>query len=67
MELVMKMPDQDSPTSVLAFAIGMITGMAIGFVLWIAMDNFALLPAFVGVGLILGMVLQSAVDRRNHD
>ncbi len=59
----MRMPDQDSPMSVMAFAVGMVTGAVIGFVLWIATDTFALFPAFIGMGLVLGMVLQSAVDR----
>ena len=63
----MRMPDQDSPTSVMAFAVGMVTGALIGFVLWIATDTFALFPAFIGVGLVLGMVLQSAADRPNDN
>jgi len=59
--------DQNSSLSVIASAIGMIMGALIGFVLWIATDTFALFPAFLGVGLVLGMVLQSAVERRSGD
>ena len=59
--------DQNSPLSVIASAIGMMVGALIGFVLWIATDTFALFPAFLGVGLVLGMVLQSAVERRSGD
>ena len=63
----MEMPVKYSPASVLAFAVGMVTGMAIGFVLWIAADTFGVFPAFIGVGPVLGMVLQAAADRRNDD
>ena len=59
--------EQDSPLSVVAMAIGMIAGALIGFVLWIATDTFALFPAFLGVGLVLGMVLQSTMERRSGD
>jgi len=67
MEVDMRMPDQGSSASVTAFAVGMVTGVVIGFVLWIATDTFALFPAFIGVGLVLGTVLQSAADRPHDD
>lgn len=58
-------PSQPSQLSAVSMAAGMITGALIGFVLWIATDTFALFPAFLGVGLVLGIVLQAAVDRRS--
>jgi F0F1-type ATP synthase assembly protein I len=58
-------PSQPSPLSAVSMAAGMITGALIGFVLWIATDTFALFPAFLGVGLVLALVQQAAVDRRN--
>ena len=57
--------DQGAPVSAVAMAIGTIAGALIGFVLWIATDTFALLPAFLGVGLVLGMALQSAAGNGN--
>jgi len=59
--------EHGSPLSVVAMAIGMIAGALIGFVLWIATDTFALFPAFLGVGLVLGIALQSTMERRSGD
>lgn len=38
-------------------AAGMLTGALIGFALWIATDTFVFMPAFLGVGLALGLML----------
>ncbi|MGB5169512.1 MAG: hypothetical protein WBN35_08020 [Acidimicrobiia bacterium] len=59
--------ERESAPSAFAMAIGMVGGALIGFVLWIATDTFALFPAFLGVGLVLGMVLQSAIERPSGD
>ena len=48
----------------LPMAAGMLIGAATGFAIWIATDTFALFPAFLGVGLVLGIVLSQASDRR---
>lgn len=39
----------------LPIAVGMALGGLVGFALWIATDTFVFLPAFLGVGLALGM------------
>jgi F0F1-type ATP synthase assembly protein I len=59
--------EPDSAPSAFAMAIGMIAGALIGFVLWIATDTFALFPAFLGVGLVIGMVLQPTIERTSGD
>jgi len=41
-------------------AIGMLIGAMTGFLIWITTDTFALFPAFVGMGLVLGLVLSRA-------
>lgn len=46
------------------FAAGMLIGAVVGFAIWMATDTFALFPAFLGVGLVLGIVLSEASDRR---
>lgn len=48
----------------LPMAAGMLIGAVTGFAIWIATDTFALFPAFLGVGLVLGIVLSQASDRR---
>ena len=44
-------------------AIGMLLGALTGFLIWVTTDTFALFPAFVGIGLVLGLVF-SQVTRR---
>lgn len=41
-------------------AIGMLLGAVTGFLIWVTTDTFALFPAFVGIGLVLGLVLSRA-------
>lgn len=48
----------------LPMAAGMILGALTGFAIWIATDTFALFPAFLGVGLALGLVFSAAAGRR---
>ena len=48
----------------LPMAAGMLIGAVTGFAIWITTDTFALFPAFLGVGLVLGIVLSQASDRR---
>lgn len=46
-------------------AAGMLLGGLTGFAIWIATDTFALFPAFLGIGLVLGLVFsQTQHDRR---
>ena len=49
------------PGSMLA---GMLIGVGTGFALWIGTDTFALFPAFIGVGFVLGLVFSAASRRR---
>lgn len=55
------MTDQSNKTELSpgAFAIGMILGAVIGFALWIGTDNFALFPAFLGVGVVFGLIFSA--------
>lgn len=48
----------------LPMAAGMLIGAVTGFAIWITTDTFALFPAFLGVGVVLGIVLSQASDRR---
>lgn len=41
-------------------AVGMLLSGIVGFALWIATDTFALFPAFLGVGVVLGLVFSRA-------
>jgi hypothetical protein len=50
----------------LPFAMGMMIGGLTGFLIWIATDTFALFPAFLGIGVVLGLVLSQAAERRSR-
>lgn len=50
-----------------AFALGMVMGAIIGFALWMGTDNFALFPAFLGVGVVFGMIFSAQRGRRGTD
>jgi hypothetical protein len=41
-------------------AAGMLLGALTGFAIWMTTDTFALFPAFVGIGLVLGLVFSQA-------
>jgi len=41
-------------------AAGMLLGAVTGFLIWITTDTFALFPAFLGIGLVLGLVFSRA-------
>ena len=45
-------------------AAGMLLGSLTGFAIWITTDTFALFPAFVGIGFVLGLVFSDASGRR---
>lgn len=62
------MGDHEDPPQLrpVPFAVGMLLGAAIGFALWIATDTFALFPAFLGVGVVLGIVLSGTSGRRDR-
>jgi hypothetical protein len=51
--------DQRPQVRPIPLAVGMLIGAVLGFVLWIATDTFALFPAFLGVGVGLGVALSS--------
>ncbi|WP_062377732.1 hypothetical protein [Demequina pelophila] len=52
--------DGRPPVRPVPFAAGMLLGALIGFIIWIATDNFALFPAFLGVGVGLGLAFSQA-------
>lgn len=54
------MNDEDRGIRPMPMAVGMLLGAVVGFALWIATDTFVFLPAFLGVGLAIGLVLGSA-------
>jgi hypothetical protein len=58
--------DQRQQLRPIPMAAGMLLGAATGFLLWLGTDTFALFPAFLGVGLVLGMVLSGAELGRRH-
>ena len=41
-------------------AAGMLLGGIVGFAIWMATDTFALFPAFLGIGVVLGLVFSRA-------
>ncbi len=41
-------------------AAGMLLGALTGFAIWMTTDTFALFPAFLGIGLVLGLVFSRA-------
>jgi hypothetical protein len=46
-------------------AAGTLLGSLTGFAIWIATDTFAVFPAFLGIGLVLGLVFsQTQPDKR---
>jgi hypothetical protein len=47
-------------------AAGMLLGGVTGFLIWITTDTFALFPAFLGMGLVLGLVFSRAGPTRHH-
>jgi len=60
------MPDKDRGPEVrpVPMAAGMLLGSLTGFAIWITTDTFALFPAFVCIGFVLGLVFSDASDRR---
>ncbi len=50
----------------LPLALGMFTGAAIGFAIWITTDTFALFPAFLGIGVVLGLVFSGVGGHRSR-
>ena len=47
-------------------AAGMLLGGVTGFLIWITTDTFALFPAFLGIGFVLGLVFSEAGTRRHR-
>ncbi len=50
----------------LPLAVGMLIGGVTGFLIWTATDTFALFPAFLGIGLVLGIALSEAASKRRR-
>jgi hypothetical protein len=48
-----------------AFAAGMILGALVGFALWMATDTFVFFPAFLGMGVVFGLIFDAARRRRD--
>lgn len=55
-----------SELSVGAFTAGMILGALVGFALWMATDTFVFFPAFLGMGLVFGLIFDAARRRRGE-
>lgn len=47
-----------------AFAAGMILGALVGLALWMATDTFVFFPAFLGMGVVFGLIFDAAGKRR---
>ena len=63
-EVVMDGTPNRSQLSPGAFAAGMILGAMVGFGLWMATDTFVLFPAFLGMGVVFGLMFDAARRRR---
>lgn len=48
-----------------AFAAGMLMGAVLGFALWMGTDTFVFFPAFLGVGVVFGMIF--GAEQRSHN
>jgi hypothetical protein len=49
-----------------AFAAGMILGALVGFALWMATDTFVFFPAFLGMGVVFGLIFDAARRRKGE-
>jgi len=59
----MSSEDRGPEVRPLPLAIGMLLGGLTGFLIWITTDTFALFPAFLGIGFVLGLVFSNAGGR----
>lgn len=55
-----------SDLSPVAFAAGMILGALVGFAIWMATDTFVFFPAFLGVGVVFGLIFDTARKRKEQ-
>jgi hypothetical protein len=62
---VMSVAD-DQQIRPLPFAAGMLFGGLTGFLIWMTTDMFALFPAFLGIGVALGILFSQASSRRRR-
>lgn len=46
------------------FVAGMLLAGAVGFALWMATETFVFFPAFLGTGVVFGMIFDAARRRR---
>ena len=58
--------DREQQLRPLPLAAGMLLGGLTGFAIWIATDTFALFPAFLGIGVVLGLVFSQAQPARRQ-
>ena len=58
--------DREQQLRPLPLAAGMLLGGLTGFAIWIATDTFALFPAFLGIGVVLGLVFSQAQPGRRQ-
>lgn len=47
-------------------SVGLVVGALTGFLIWITTETFALFPAFLGIGLVLGLALSDLDGRRRR-
>lgn len=53
--------------SPMGFASGMLLGAVIGFALWMATETFVFFPAFLGVGVVFGVLFSTRRKPRDKD
>ena len=58
--------DREYQLRPIPLAAGMLLGGITGFAIWIATDAFALFPAFLGIGVVLGLVFSQARPDKGH-
>jgi preprotein translocase subunit SecG len=54
-----------SRSEIVSMAAGMLIGAITGAAIWLTTDTFVFFPVFIGVGLVLGLALKEANEKRN--
>ena len=55
-----------SAAYIAGYRVGMLVAGGTGFLMWLATETFVFFPAFLGMGVVLGMVFSQAAARRHH-
>ncbi len=50
-----------------ALAAGMLIGGLSGFAIWMFTGTFVFFPAFLGMGVVIGLVIQAAISKGKDD